>query len=574
MVDQQGKPQQWAIADEAMKALEAARAPYSILAGNHDVISDVDYVNAASQSSNTDAQRNLANEPYLKWFPTSRSQKQATFGGRDTTGFHEYHLFEAEGVRFMVLSLSWRASDTAIAWAKRVMADNPTVPVILANHQLLNIGPDALTPLEVPYGLMLWEQLIKSSDQIFMTLNGHYHGAAHLTKINDFGNKVEEMVVDYQMAYMGGNGLMRLCEFDLTHNKIKVISFSPWVTQKPSATLNDFDVAVLTDAAQQFEIEIDFKARFARFNPAYVAAVASNEPINERAKAALLANYTEPAAAVKKPPADENDYPLVASTRAHWRLYGGADGATVPVGYVVADQTGANPIYREALTFNGATIAQEGDMTWSSDRHYLSAAPGSVRFANTTTKPLRMSYFTTQPTAALNTETFATGYTVEAFIKIDSSWAAGQNSWMNIMERDGRRSGISGFTGGDGDECPIIFAISSLREVQWEVVPNNAGSKSPKASWSGEIIAGKWIHIAVVNDPATNETIMYVEGAPVLRNQSNAPGIAFRNATDRMVIGGGAYGGSRDNGFLGNIGEIRLCAEPLAPSRWLTARRS
>lgn len=90
-----------------------------------------------------------------------------------------------------------------------------------------------MSPLEVPYGKMLWEKLIRKNDQIFMTLNGHYHGAARLTKTNDFGNPVEEMVVDYQMAYQGGNGLMRLYEFDLTHNEIKVLSFSPWVPQNP-----------------------------------------------------------------------------------------------------------------------------------------------------------------------------------------------------------------------------------------------------------------------------------------------------------------------------------------------------
>ena len=73
---------------------------------------------------------------------------------------------------------------------------------------------------------MLWEKLIRKNDQIFMTLNGHYHGA-RLTKTNDFGNPVEEMVVDYQMAYQGGNGLMRLYEFDLTHNEIRFCPSRP-----------------------------------------------------------------------------------------------------------------------------------------------------------------------------------------------------------------------------------------------------------------------------------------------------------------------------------------------------------
>ncbi|MCM2248696.1 hypothetical protein, partial [Klebsiella pneumoniae] len=90
--------------------------------------------------------------------------------------------------------------------------------------------------------------------------------------------------------------------------------------------------AVLTDKNQQFEIDFDFRKRFARFNPDFAIPAAGNDPINDRAKAAILANYTEPSVADKKAAADTNDYPLVASTVAHWRFFGGANGAAVPVG--------------------------------------------------------------------------------------------------------------------------------------------------------------------------------------------------------------------------------------------------
>lgn len=573
VVDQQGKPLQWQVADSAMKVLESAKMPYSILAGNHDVISDVDYVDASSQSANTDAQRNLANEPYLQTFPTTRAQQQETFGGRDPSGFHEFHVFTVDGNAFMVLSMSWRASDAAIEWARGVLAKHPTLPTILSTHQLLNIAGDGVSPLEVPYGLMLWEKLIRSNDQIFMTLNGHYHGGARLTKINDFGNAVEEMVVDYQMAYMGGNGLLRLYEFDLTNSKMKVLSFSPWVTQKPTDTLNEFDVAVLTDSNHQFEFDIDFKKRFARFNPGFTVPKPANAPINERVKAALLSNFTEPAASAKTPAANSDDYPVVASTVAHWRFFGGADGAAVPVGQIIKDEAGSNPISRQPLDQGGA--AQVADMTWSTDHHHLSAAPGSVSFSNSANSPLRMSSFATDSNAPLNSLTFDAGYTVEAFLKIPASWSAANNAWMNIMEREGRRGDVGGIDpDADGDESALIFAISSLREVQWEVTPSSAGIKSPAANFSGEIIAERWIHVAIVNDPAQGDTIMYVEGAPILRNASNTNGIAVSSSTDRMIVGGGVYANVPSNGFLGSIGEVRICSEPLTADRWLTARKS
>lgn len=573
VVDQQGKPDQWKVADAAMAILEDAKVPYSILAGNHDVILDRDYVDASSQASATDAQRNLANEPYLKTFSADRAKNQAAFGGRDPSGFHEYHVFEAEGQKFMVLSLSWRISDDALNWANQVIRANPTLPVILVNHQLLNIDKDGVTPLEVPYGLMLWDKLIRDNDQIFMTLNGHYHGAAHLTKTNAFGNAVEEMVVDYQMAYQGGNGLMRLYEFDLSNNEIRVLSFSPWVPQKPKNTLNTFDQAILTGANEQFTIKMDFAKRFGGFNKEFKAATPSHTALIDQARALILANYTDPVAAEQKPAADPDDYPQVPGTLAHWRFFGGTSGQPVPVGEVIADRAGLNPMRRAPLNIDGVAGAQVGDVVWSDDHHYLSAAPGSVRFLNTDKNTARMSYFTTDAAAIINGETATDGYTVEAFIKIDRDWVASKHAWMNIMTRDGKRGDLAGFSGGDPESPPLLFAVSSLREIQWEVVPDDTGTRSPKANWSGEIIPDKWMHVAVVNDDTTHETILYVEGAPVLRNTSGARGLATLAANMPWIVGAGSWDGARADGFFGSVGEIRIVGQALQPIDWLTARR-
>ncbi|TAM03579.1 MAG: modulator protein, partial [Paraburkholderia sp.] len=588
VVDQQNKEAQWMVAHSAMQVLESAKVPYSILAGNHDVILDRDYVNASSQKSATDAQRDLAKEPYLQWFGTARAKRQATFGGRDPSGFHEYHVFTAEGQKFLVLSLSWRISDDGLAWANKVIRDNPTLPVILVNHQLLNIGKDGESPLEVPYGKMLWDKLIKNNDQIFMTLNGHYHGAARLTKTNAYGNAVEQMVVDYQMAYQGGNGLMRLYEFDLSNNEIKVISFSPWVPQKPADTLNAFDQAVLTAPNEQFVIKMDFAQRFAGFNKDFQAGKPSHTSLVDKATAMILGNYKDPEPAEQKPAADPEDYPHVVGTLAHWRFFGGTVGQAVEVGETVIDkgESGQNPIRRAALNVDGVIDAQLDDLVWSDDRHHLSAVPGSVQFRNTDkikirdedtgedTEVPRMSYFLTDAAAPINAETLANGYTVEAIVKIDKDWNAGVHAWMNIMTRDGARGGLPGFTDDDPQASPMLFAVSKLREIQWEVVPAQSGARTPKTNWSGEIMADKWVHIAIVGDNSANETILYVEGAPVLRNTSNAPGVDTLGAAMPWVIGGGAWDGKRADGFFGNISEIRVVGKPLTPEQWLTARRS
>jgi hypothetical protein len=287
----------------------------------------------------------------------------------------------------------------------------------------------------------------------------------------------------------------------------------------------------------------------------------------------ILKGYTEPATVVQLAAKNSEDYPKVASTVAHWRFFGGTEGTAVDPGTQIADTTGVNPLKRDQLNTSTIVGAEVGDIVWSSDHHRLSAAPGSVAFLNTNKNTPRMSYFLTDTTAAINALTFtSTGYTVEAFVKIDKTWDQSKHAWMNIMTRDGKRGDLVGFDGGDPESPPMLFAISSLREVQWEVVPEVTGAREGNASWSGEIIAGTWVHIAIVNDPTTHDTVMYVEGAPVLRNMANVPGLATLSGSSPWVVGAGSWNGDRADGFFGNIGEVRVVAEALPSNRWLTAR--
>ncbi|WP_375428407.1 LamG-like jellyroll fold domain-containing protein [uncultured Sphingomonas sp.] len=574
VVDQATRPQQWAVADTAMKALEDAKIPYSILAGNHDVRQDIGYNVPADQATGTDAARDLAVEPYLQTFGRDRASRQATFGGRDASGFHEYHTFTAEGQRFMVLSMSWRASDAAIAWARGVIAANPTLPVILVNHDLLAIANDGLSPRETSYGDLLWQRLIRDNDQIFMTLNGHYHGSSRLTKLNDFGNAVEQMVVDYQMAYQGGNALMRFYEIDLTNNRINAITFSPWVRQKPGDSLNAFDQPVLTEPNHQFSISMDFARRFARFSPDFRASSAATAIANVApAASALITNgFAAPAPIVSRTPAGPDDYPRIPETRAHWRFFGGANGTAVSEGAVIEDRSGnGNAIRRAGLNQPAGNTAALDDLVWTDDRHRLSSAPGSIAFRNT--RGPRLSYFLTAADAAINAETFTSGYTVEAFMKVPAAWTAANNSFMAMMSRAGRRGNLSGFAGGLPQSPPLQFAFSNLREVQFEIIPEQAPPRSSRVNWSGEIVLDTWIHVAVVGDATTRETTMYVEGAPVLRNAIDTVGLATLGLP--WTVGAGYWdGGPPGGGFLGSLGEIRIVARPLTPAQWLTGRAS
>lgn len=568
IVDQQNKPAQWGVADAAMKTLEAAKLPYSILAGNHDVINGCGFNGV--QNDCTDAQRNLANEPYLKTFPKSRAQKQATFKGRDASGFHEYHVFEAEGQKFLVLSLSWRISDAALTWARNVIAQNPTLPVIVSTHEALRIDSDGVSARQTDYSEFLWNRLIKDNDQIFMFIGGHHHGSAQTVRSNNAGHPVLEMVVDYQMAYMGGNGYLRLYEFDLSNNQIKAISFSPWVPAKPKETLNEFDRALLTEMNHEFTVSMNFAERFAAFNPDFRAAEATREvPITDAARELILANFEDPPPPDAVAPFDSEDYPHGKSTLLHWRFNAGLAGQPVADGALIADQTGRNPLKRAPL----AAGALVGDVQWSADRHARSATDGSVCFLQNSNKGLRESFFSTLAGAPANNDQLTEGYTVEAVVKIAKRWTPGNNAWMNILTRDGNRGDVPGYRGGDPESNPLLFAVSSLREFQWEPTVLADGQWTAKANWSGEVMADEWEHVAIVNNPLTHDTTMYVAGAPVLRNVQNAQGIAALNDKS-WVVGAGLWGNERTDGFLGCISELRISKTALKSSEWLSARKN
>ncbi len=440
------------------------------------------------------------------------------------------------------------------------------MPVILTTHDYLAIDSDAVTAKDTPYGDFLWERLIKDNDQIFLVLNGHNHGSARKSRVNDFGNRVHEAVSDYQMAYQGGNGYMRIYEFDLTENKIKALTFSPWVPMKPKATLNAFDRAVLNEPNNEFEIDIDFRERFRRFAPGFGPASPTREQaIVEQARAMILDGYEEPTPPATALPYDSEDYPSHPDTVAHWRFHRGVPGQPVAADAQVRDETGANPLRRGL-----AASAPLDGAVWSVERHARTAANGSVCF--TSPNNPNAHYFATLAGVPINNDYLMTGYTVEAVMKIDRNWSAANNAWMSVMTRGGKRLSVPGWSGSYGDSSTLQFAISNLREVQWEITTMpSPGRLQSKTNWSGEIMADQWEHVAFVNDPLTHDTTMYVAGAPVLRNVTNAIGIA--GVPDQPWVVGGSINGSAGSGFFGCISEIRVTRAALTPAQWLTARK-
>jgi len=176
------------------------------------------------------------------------------FAGRTYYGGHygsnndnHYELFSASGIDFMVISFEYdqtagfSAAGSALDWAENLVQNNPGKKVIVMTHYGLNETTSFSTQ-----GQSIYNRL-KVYSNFCLLICGHIHtsdGEAQRTDIYN-GNRVHTMLSDYQARAGGGNGLLRILEFDPALGKISVKTYSPYN--------NTFE----TDPDSQFELSFN-----------------------------------------------------------------------------------------------------------------------------------------------------------------------------------------------------------------------------------------------------------------------------------------------------------------------------
>ena len=200
---------EWKVADRAHRVLDGV-VPYGMLPGNHDMV-------------HTSEPRATSTPLYDKFFPVSRFSDRPWYGGHEgERNADNYCLFEAAGLKFMVLSLEYAPNDATLRWAGGVVDSHKDRRVILATHFYLR-----LEGREASIGEGIWNKLVRKHANVFMVLCGHVGGVAHQTSTNDAGGKVYEILCDYQSLPNGGDGWLQYLRFVPGENKIHVHSYSP-----------------------------------------------------------------------------------------------------------------------------------------------------------------------------------------------------------------------------------------------------------------------------------------------------------------------------------------------------------
>lgn len=204
----------------ALTALDDAHIPYGLSLGNHD--------GAPSNTTN-----------YNTTFPSTRI-------GTDhygTDNDNHYGLFTVGNLSFIVIQLEYNASpDTAVlAWADGLLNADTNRRGIIVFHDLVASSSGLSTAGQVVY------DYLKHNPNLFLMLGGHTTTEVTLT-LTDSGHTVYALRSDYQDR-TGGNGWLRIMEFQPSNNQIQVYTYSPY--------LNQWE----TDADSQFTLTYNMGAR-------------------------------------------------------------------------------------------------------------------------------------------------------------------------------------------------------------------------------------------------------------------------------------------------------------------------
>ena len=272
LVGDKNQPQ-WDRASRAMSVLDQATAryphgiPWATAVGNHE-LDRVDVVNSGFTQWAS----------YFGANTTGRYDGKPWFGGSSPNELNTYQRFEANNREYLMLHLEFDVPDDAITWAQGVLETYPNRPTILTTHVYEGtvFGPPS-NPYLLGAGrnsqLQIFDKLIANNPQIFMVLSGHTGEERQRIRYNNAGLPVFQLVQDYASRPHGGEGWMRLLEFDEQAEEIRVRTFTPGVPANPHPRYE-------TDCNSEFAYPLDWAVRFDGASPPASQATSSQNPID------------------------------------------------------------------------------------------------------------------------------------------------------------------------------------------------------------------------------------------------------------------------------------------------------
>ena len=212
----------WQVLDNAMDMIENPVTtnlpdglPYGLAVGNHD------------QTANGDADGTT--NFYNQYFGTNRFSGRGYYGGNyGSNNDNHFDLFSANGMDFIVIHFEYDTTPDAavITWAENLLQTYSSRRAIIVSHWIINTGNPGSFSAQ---GQALYNAF-RDNPNVFLMLSGHVPGEGRRTDTYE-GNTIHSVLSDYQSRTNGGNGWLRIMEFDPSANMINVKTYSPYLNQ-------------------------------------------------------------------------------------------------------------------------------------------------------------------------------------------------------------------------------------------------------------------------------------------------------------------------------------------------------
>jgi hypothetical protein len=231
----------WSNASRSLAVLDGV-VPYVLAVGNHDGLS----------GANPDTAK------FNQTFPQSRFA--ATLGGVFEPGKmdNSFHCLQAGGVDLLVLSLEFGPRDSVLVWANQVVEQHPAHRVIVVTHAHL-YGDDTLQGSDpahrwTPTSLgrendapQVWDKFLRKHENIAMVFSGHNFddGQGRLVGTGDHGNKVLQVLCNFQGEPGGGNGFLQVIRLFPAEDRLEAFTYSPVLDEEMTDSQSSYRYAGL-----------------------------------------------------------------------------------------------------------------------------------------------------------------------------------------------------------------------------------------------------------------------------------------------------------------------------------------
>lgn len=205
-------PEQWRVADKAMKTIEDI--PTGVLAGNHDIDTHTNDFSI-----------------YGQYFGADRFRHQEVFGASHQNNRAHYDLVTLGEEECIFVYVSYAPAECCLDFARRAFEAYPDRTGFLCVHEYLDTD---LSLREAAFPLL--ENVVKPCPNVYYVLCGHRYNSNYVPlELDDDGDgltdrTVYQVIANYQREGLeGGSGFIRFMRFSPREGMIRMYTYSPYL---------------------------------------------------------------------------------------------------------------------------------------------------------------------------------------------------------------------------------------------------------------------------------------------------------------------------------------------------------